>query len=114
MFPWMGQMPGQQQGVPPGLAMLQQLMRGGMFGRGGWSGGPMASGDRTQFDWSNPLGSIGQGFRSGPLMDNSGLSALWSRQMGPTQSGPLGWQTTTNSAQSPLGGLLGKIGGWFR
>jgi hypothetical protein len=108
MFPWFGNPQGGQPtggvgGIPPWL--MQMLMqRRGM---------PMQGAQQQPFDWSNPFSSLGGRFAQ-PFTDNSGLSSLWSPQVGQTQSGPMGWQTTTNRAQSPLGGLLGRIGGMFR
>src|SRR5262245_53052180 len=123
MFPFMGATPpgrmgggftgqgmtgggfgGQGGGIPPWLIQMLMQHQGG--------GGGVLPTQRPQIDWNNPKGILPQfGARlAAPFTDNSGLSALWSPQVGQTQTDPLsGWQTTVNRAQSPLGGLLGRI-----
>src|SRR5262245_43976915 len=121
MFPFMGQPPpgmmggggfpgfgggaftGQGQGIPPWLLQMLQARQQSPFGQG--------VPQRPAIDWSNPseiLPQFGARFAA-PLTDDRGLSALWSKNVGGPQTGPLGWNTQVSRATSPLGGLLGRF-----
>lgn len=113
MFPFSP--PGASGGIPS-MDLLQRILQMQRMQGGGGYGTQNRPPQQPQqpFNWLDPMASLGQRFQQGPAMDNSGLSSLWSKQIGQSVQGPGGWNTTTYGAQSPLGGLLGKFGNMFQ